>query len=46
MKLEFIFIVETDHYPSTFDEMDLIETTASMMGADENSIEYSIEEVI
>lgn len=45
MKLALTFIVETPRYPSTFDEFDMIETIANMMGVDEDTVEFDVDEV-
>ena len=45
MKLALTFVVETSHYPSTFDEFDMIEAIANVMGVDEDTVEYGVDEV-
>ena len=46
MKIELTFTFEADYWPSTFDEMDMIEYIATINGVSEDSIVYSAEEVI
>lgn len=46
MRLELAFFVETNHYPSRFDEADMISAIADTMGVEESDVKYTMYKVI
>lgn len=45
MKLALTFCVKTSHYPSTFDEIDMVQAIADILDIDAETIEYDMDEV-